>query len=142
MLVLYGLRILLKILTKSKWFREEPLDLYTTLYIVSVSNMISSLGWPTLQTRRNYLKLLLTYTILKAMISIPSDNFKPVTVNTRGYQFHFQCLQCTCDSYRFSFFPSSIRLWNCLPTDITSVNTFNEFTEKLKQHFIDNFIDN
>jgi len=122
--------------------RRAARFVYNNCNIVSVSNMISSLGWPTLQTRRNYLKLLLTYKILKAMISIPSDNFKPVTVNTRGYQFHFQCLQCTCDSYRFSFFPSSIRLWNCLPTDIAFANTFNEFTEKLKQHFIDNFIDN
>ena len=89
--------------------------------------MLKSLGWPTLQARRNYLKLLLTYKILKAMISIPSNNFKPVTFNTRGYQSHFQCLQTTCDSYRFSFFPSAIRLWNCLSTDVTSIASFNEY---------------
>ena len=101
---------------------------------VSVSSMLESLGWPTLQARRNYLKLLLTYKILKAIISIPSNNFKPVTFNTRGYQSHFQCLQTTCDSYRFSFFPSAIRLWNCLPTDVASIASFNEFNMALQKH--------
>ena len=43
---------------------------------------------------------------LKAMISIPSNNFKPITLNTRGYQSHFQCLQTTCDIY----FPGKINL--------------------------------
>ena len=107
----------------------------------SVSNMLKSLGWPALQARRHYLKLLLTYKIHKAMISIPSDNFKPVTVTTRGYQSHFQCLQTTCDSYRFSFFPSTIRMWKCLPTDIASISCFNEFNVKLQQYlFTDNRI--
>ena len=32
------------------------------------------------------------YKILNAMISIPSDNFKPITPKTRGYQSHLQCL--------------------------------------------------
>ena len=102
---------------------------------VSVSSMLESLGWPTLLVRRNYLKLLLTYKILKAMISIPSDNFKPVTLNTRGYRSHLQCLQTACDSYRYSFFPSAIRLWNCLPTDIACTTSLNEFNIKLLQYY-------
>ena len=32
------------------------------------------------------------------------------------------------------FFPSAIRLWNCLSTDIASINDFNEFNMKLQQH--------
>ena len=74
------------------------------------------------------------------MISIPSDNFKPVTLNTRGHQSHFQCSQTTCDSYRYSFFPSAIRLCNCLPTNIATFADFNEFNFKLYQHFINNCI--
>ena len=87
---------------------------------VSVTGLLESLGWPILQARINYLKLLIIYKILKAMISIPANNLKPVNQCTRGYQYHFQCLQTTCDSYRYSFFPSSIRLWNHLPVDIVS----------------------
>jgi len=103
-------------------------------YSASVSSMLKSLGWPTLQARRNYLKLLLTYKILNAMISIPSDNFQRVNVNTRGHISHYQCLQTACDSYRFSFFPSTIKLWNCLPADIASAPNYNEFIMKLEKH--------
>ena len=56
---------------------------------VSVSSILESLGWPTLQARRNYLKLLLTYKVLKAMITIPPNSFITVSFNTRGYQSHF-----------------------------------------------------
>ena len=103
-------------------------------YSASVSSMLKSLGWPTLQARRNYPKLLLTYKILNAMISIPSDNFQRVNVNTRGHISHYQCLQTACDSYRFSFFPSTIKLWNCLPADIASAPNYNEFIMKLEKH--------
>ena len=103
-------------------------------YSASVSSMLKSLGWPTLQARRNYLKLLLTYKILNAMISIPSDNFQRVNVNTRRHISHYQCLQTACDSYRFSFFPSTIKLWNCLPADIASAPNYNEFIMKLEKH--------
>ena len=141
MLVQCGHPILLKTSTKLKLFKVELLDLYASSYYysISISNMLKSLGWPTLQRRRHYLKLLLTYKIYEAMISVPSDNFKPVTVTTRGYQSHFQCLKTTCDSYSFSFFPSAIRMWSCLPTDIASISCFNEFNMKLQQYlFIDN----
>ena len=37
---------------------------------VAITSMLESLGWLTLQARRNCLKLLLTYKIIKAMISI------------------------------------------------------------------------
>ena len=42
--------------------------------------------------------------LLNVMISIPPDNFKLVTRNTRGYQPHLRCLQSACDSYCYSFF--------------------------------------
>ena len=100
----------------------------------SVSSMLKSLGWPTLQVIRNYLKLLLIYKILNAMISIPPDNLIPVTCNTRGYQSHLQCLQSASDRYRHSFFPSAIRLCNCLPVDIATTDDFHKFDLKLQQH--------
>ena len=72
----------------------------------SISNMLKSLGWPALQARRHYLKLLLTYKIHKAMISIPSDNFKPVTLLPLEDTKHISnaCKQLATVSYRFSFF--------------------------------------
>ena len=55
-----GHLILPKILfTELKWSKGEPLDSYNNYcYSASVSSMLESLGWPALQARRNYLKLL------------------------------------------------------------------------------------
>ena len=69
-------------------------------------------------------------------ITIPSDNFRPVSYRTRGHEHHFQHLQCNCDSYRYSFFPSVIRLWNSLPLGIVSCNDFNKFDQNLKIIFV------
>ena len=56
---------------------------------ISVSSILESFGWPTLQARRNYLKLLLTYKILKAMITIPPNNL------IRTCQFQYKRLSIT-----------------------------------------------
>ena len=101
----------------------------------SVTNLLYSLGWPSLETRRSYLKLSLTYKILNNLITIPSHNFRPVSYHTCGHEYRFQHLQCNCDSYRYSFFPSAIRLWNSLPLDIASCTDFNDFDQKFKNHF-------
>ena len=67
--------------------------------------------------------------------------FKPVTLNTRGYQSHFQCLQTACDSYHYSIFPSPCyqikELFTYIPTYITSSADFDKFNLKLG-HFIYN----
>ena len=99
----------------------------------SVTNLsLDSLGWPSLKSRRSYLKLNLTYKILNNLICIPYDNFKPVTYYTCGCQHH---LQCTYDSYRYSFFSSAIWLWNSLPLNTATCNDVDEFDQKLKNHF-------
>ena len=84
--------------------------------------------------------LSLTYKILNNLITIPSHNFRPVSYHTSGHEYHFQHLQCNCDSYRYSFFPTAIRLWNSLPSDIASCNDFNDFDQKLKNHFCINYM--
>ena len=121
----------------------ERLDLYITILIVLLVLLACSYhlaAWPTLRTRRSYLELLSTYKTLKAKISIPSDKFKRVTLNTRDYRSHFKYLQIVATySYLwqllFLLFPSSIRLWNCLPTDITFITSFNDFNMKLQHIF-------
>ena len=96
---------------------------------VSVTRLLNTLGWPSLETRRFYLKIILTYKVLKNLIIIPSDKFRPINYNTCGHQYHFQCLQCTCDSYKYSFFLSAIRLCNSLPLSIAMCNDFDDFEQ-------------
>jgi len=121
--LLYGLLTPYKMSIKLKCYKGELLDLSsigTKGIQVHVTRLLTTLGWPSLETRRSYLKVILTYKILKNLITTPSNNFRPVNYNTRGHQHHFQHLQCTSDSYKYSFFPSAIRLWNSLPLNIAS----------------------
>ena len=49
---------------------------------IGITRLLYTLSWPSLKTRRSYLKISSTYKIL---ITIPSDNFRPVNYNTRGH---------------------------------------------------------
>ena len=49
------------------------------------------------------------------------------------------CKQLATVSYRFSFFPSAIRMWNYLLTDIASISCFNKFNMKLQLTIIYNY---
>ena len=140
MLVQCGHLILLKISTELKWFkglRAAQFAYHNYYPTASVSTMLKSLGWPTLQVKRNYLKLLLIYKILNAMISILPNNLIPVTHNTKDTSYTFNvCNLPACDSYRHFFYPSAIRPWNCtcLPVDIATTDNFHKFDLKLQQH--------
>ena len=119
--------------------RRAARFVYNNYYTTdSVTNMLSSLHWPTLESRRKFLKLILMFKILKDHIHIPTNNFQPVSTHTRGYQHHYTHIQCNCDAYRFSYFPSSIRMWNNLPAEIALSSNLNDFIIKLDQHLLNN----
>ena len=79
----------------------------------SVTRMMSSLNLSTLKQRRNNAKLIIMYKALNGSLCVPTDDFVPNHRPSReGY---FNQLQTMIDSYKFSFYPSVIRLWNSLP---------------------------
>jgi len=58
-------------------------------------------------------KLITMFKILTGSLDVPSNEFLPNQHPSReGY---FNQPQAMIDSYKFSFFPSVIRLWNTLP---------------------------
>ena len=78
----------------------------------SITSMLQSLKWPTLEARR-FLKLILMFKILNNQIYI-------LFSHTRGYQHHQLCihLQYNCEACKSSFIPSMIQMWNSLPSEI------------------------
>ena len=79
----------------------------------SVTSMLSTLNLPSLQSRRKSTKLITMYKIINGDLHIPSNSLIPNPRDSRsGY---FTQLQCRTDSYKFSFFPTAIKLWNTLP---------------------------
>ena len=88
----------------------------------SVTQMLHSLKWQSLYERRAQLKVIMLYRILHGLIAIPPEPpyIYPATRSSgrRQAQFRQQC--CRISSFQNSFFPSTICLWNQLPTTATS----------------------
>ena len=75
---------------------------------------VKSLSLPTLSQRRDTAKLVFMYKVLRQVVdvSVPDSYVTPASLNTRGHQSRFMQLQTNVDSYKYSFYPSTIRLWN------------------------------
>ena len=80
----------------------------------SVTEMLQSLSLPTLSQRRDTAKLVFMYKVLHQVVdvSVPDSYSTPVSLNTRGHQSRFMQLQTTVYSYKYSFYPTTIQLWN------------------------------
>jgi len=64
------------------------------------------------------------YKIINHIVDIPGDCLTPVLSYLQsGY---FNQLNTRVDSYKFSFFPSVIKLWSNLPHIIVSAPTYTE----------------
>ena len=106
----------------------------------SKQKVLAELGWENLKTRRLIHKLLLFYKIVnghtpsflrdilpskvkeKSRFSLrKGDNFSPFIVRS--------------ERFKYSFFPSSVSLWNKLDTDVRNLDSFNLFKKTLKYFF-------
>ena len=94
--------------------------------------MLSELNLPTLQERRNRAKLQMLYKIIHHSVAIPDDCLVPIPSSLRrGY---FNQLNTYVDSFKFSFFPSTIKSWNQLPRNITDSATYTNFCKELDNY--------
>ena len=98
----------------------------------SVTSMLAELNLPTLEERRTRAKLQLFYKIIYHLVSIPDNCLTPIPPSLRsGY---FKQLLTNVDSFKFSFFPSTIKLWNLLPRNITNSATYTNFCKELDNY--------
>ena len=105
-------------------------DYHTTS---STSSMIKQLGWQTLQQRRQYTKVIMVYRIINRLVDIdatPHYRLSAAINNTARYMVPY----CRTESYRHSFFPSSVRLWNSLPAHLTAAHTIEAFRMGIVGH--------
>ena len=88
---------------------------------------MKTLGWPTLKDRRSKLKLIMLYKINSDLIHIPRDE---LVVNPRKPS-NFLVPSSSVDSHLYSFFPSTIRLWNSIPVSCKSQPSLDTFKSSL-----------
>ena len=92
----------------------------------SVSAMLSTLGWETLEERRARMRIAMLYNITCGNVAINGDSFVkavPSHHSTRGASQKFVVPSCRTNIYKASFFPDAIRRWNKLPCAITEATS-------------------
>ena len=86
----------------------------------SVTDMLQDLNWETLESRRTKLQLVMMYKIINDLVDIPCDAYlTPATTRTRAIHSK-KLLQypTRTDTFKFSFFPRTIPVWNSLPAPV------------------------
>ena len=101
----------------------------------SVTEMISTLGWDTLQKRRDLARLSMMYRIVHHLVDIPVEPYlTTLTSMTRGHDSRFFQIRTSNTTYQQSFFPRTVILWNQLPQTAVSQTTLEAFQNQLATH--------
>ena len=101
--------------------------------LASVNEMLTDLNWATLTHSRKEQKAVMLYKIVHHLVDIPASNYLTLTTTsdiTRGHHKRFLQPSSTVNAY-YSFFPSSIKVWNCLPHNIVDSTKINQFKQNI-----------
>ena len=97
----------------------------------SVTDMLQDLNWRSLQNRRIDNSLVMFYKIVYGQVAVDPLSFLVPTINTRASRFRnsmsFQIPHSKLDIHLYSFFPSTIRLWNGLNDNLISAPSADAF---------------
>ena len=95
---------------RAAWFVKGDFD-RTSI----VTTMLTDLRRNTLQERRMQSKSVMLYRIVHNLVEITAMPFLIPLRTSRGHSMKFFIPQSTVNSHLYSFFPSTIRMWNQLP---------------------------
>ena len=100
----------------------------------SVKSMMEDLKWPSLEERRARNKVTLMYRIVRQQIAIDREIMtKSSASNNRGHSWKYHLPYARTQTYKFSFFPSTIRLWNLLPAEAVDSPTIDTFRNRISK---------
>ncbi len=85
--------------------------------LASVSDMLSKLGWRSLELRRCDARLALFYKVVHGFVAIPLPSYivQPSRFPSHSHSHYFRQVQVSRDYYKYSFFSLTIVQWNALP---------------------------
>jgi len=96
----------------------------------SVTEMMNKLKWDSLHHRRNILRLQMMYKITHQTVDLKLPDY--ITYNygiTRGHDYKLTLPPTRIDSYKYSYFPATITLWNKLPNETVNATSIDTFAE-------------
>ena len=103
----------------------------------SVTAMLNDIGWDTLDERRAKAKATMLYRIKHDLVDVPADDhlIRLTTRSRRGGE-EFRVPYARTLSYKRSFFPDSIQIWNRLPSNVTAAESLATFKKRLSSHTV------
>lgn len=95
----------------------------------SVTSMLQSLNWRSLENRRKDMRLCMMYKIDRGLVAISKESrlIPPKRSTRHSHSRAFQTITCRTDKRKMSFFPRTVRDWNALPPDIPDLGTLEAF---------------
>ena len=103
-------------------------------YNTSVTSLLNTLNWPTLQNRRINLRAIMLYKIINELIDIPADSILlHNSSSTRHHQHCYRIPYSRISAHLFSFFPFSIRIWNHLSPQTACSPTLKIFKDRISK---------
>ncbi len=100
----------------------------------SVTDMFKHLGWKeTLEQRRKNQRLTMMYKIHHGLVALdPSPYITRIHGNSRAtHQLAYAVPASNTEYHQFTFFPRTVREWNCLPANVVSAPTLPAFKSRL-----------
>ena len=97
--------------------------------LASVSDMIATLGWRSLEQRWADAGLCLFYKILHGLVAVTlPDYIEPNThISRYCHSMTFRQLQTSTEYYKHSFFPLAVVQWNALPKSVVCLPSLEAF---------------
>ncbi|MES9880859.1 MAG: reverse transcriptase family protein [Sedimenticola sp.] len=99
----------------------------------SVTDMLSSLGWCSLQDRRTQARLCLFYKIVNSLVAIPlPQHIQPSNrISRYCHSMTFRQIHTNTDFYKYSFFPRTVVQWNSLSESTVTQPDLEHFKTSL-----------
>ena len=101
-------------------------------WTISYEECCSKLKWLSLKARRDYLSCCQVFKIIHHLDCINFSNyfsFSPLS-STSCHSLALFCRQSRVNAFRYSFFVRAVFLWNSLPTDVVTANSYNTFKRR------------
>ena len=95
--------------------------------------MLASHNIPTLEKRREALRLVMIFKIVHEEVAIPKTLLQPCGASSRGHPQRFLLPYSRVNTHLWSFSPYTIRLWNILPEHVVlspSTATFHSILDQ------------
>ena len=93
----------------------------------SVTELIETLGWDSLQLRHKQARLSLLYKLSNKLIDINLENLLSRNYELRTRRSHVFKYKVPMAKIEFSFFPRTFAEWNTLPSDVVNSSSLNIF---------------